>query len=119
MTRWVIIGCVGVSLLCCCGTIASLFLVDALCLWNRVPLLGDLTLPLRTPVGVSVLLTTFGLWWPNLALSGPSAADTLPGNGLAFVLCAALALYLRAMASSATPKAARKGQPDTSAMAKP
>ncbi len=42
MTRWVIIGCVGVSLLCCCGTIAGLFLVDALCLWNRVPLLGDL-----------------------------------------------------------------------------
>jgi len=42
MTRWVIIGCVGVSALCCCGTIAGLFLVDALCLWNRVPLLGDL-----------------------------------------------------------------------------
>jgi pSer/pThr/pTyr-binding forkhead associated (FHA) protein len=42
MTRWVIIGCVGVSLLCCCGTVAGLFLVDALCLWNRIPLLGDL-----------------------------------------------------------------------------
>lgn len=42
MTRWVIIGCVGVSLLCCCGTLAGLFLVDALCLWNRIPLLGDL-----------------------------------------------------------------------------
>jgi len=42
MTRWVAIGCVAVSLLCCCGTIAGLFLVDALCLWNRVPLLGDL-----------------------------------------------------------------------------
>ncbi len=42
MTRWVIIGCAAVSGLCCCGTVAGLFLVDALCLWNRVPLLGDL-----------------------------------------------------------------------------
>ncbi len=42
MTRWIVIGCVGVSILCCCGTIAGLFLVDALCLWSRVPLLGDL-----------------------------------------------------------------------------
>ncbi|MBA3873267.1 MAG: hypothetical protein H0X30_29390, partial [Anaerolineae bacterium] len=42
MTRWIVFGCLGVSALCCCGTIAGLFLVDALCLWNRVPLLGDL-----------------------------------------------------------------------------
>lgn len=42
MTRWIVIGCVGVSLLCCCGTAAGLFLVDTLCLWDRVPLLGDL-----------------------------------------------------------------------------
>jgi len=42
MTRWVVIGCIGVSALCCCGTIAGLFLVDAMCLWNRIPLLGDL-----------------------------------------------------------------------------
>ena len=41
MTRWIVIGCVGVSLLCCCGTVAGLFLVDTLCLWDRVPLLGD------------------------------------------------------------------------------
>ena len=41
MTRWIVIGCVGVSLLCCCGTVAAFFLVDTLCLWDRVPLLGD------------------------------------------------------------------------------
>lgn len=41
MTRWVIIGCAGVSLLCCCGTIASLFIIDAACLWNSIPLLGE------------------------------------------------------------------------------
>lgn len=42
MTRWVIIGCVGVSLLCCCGTAIGLLVIDGLCLWNRIPLLGDL-----------------------------------------------------------------------------
>lgn len=38
-TRWIIIGCVGLSLFCCCGSIAGLFLVDALNLWCRVPIL--------------------------------------------------------------------------------
>ncbi len=42
MTRWVIIGCLAVSGLCCCGTFVGLFVVDAMCLWNRIPLLGDL-----------------------------------------------------------------------------
>lgn len=42
MTRWVIIGCVGVSLLCCCGTAIGLLVIDGACLWNRIPLLGDL-----------------------------------------------------------------------------
>ncbi|MBL8119444.1 MAG: FHA domain-containing protein [Anaerolineae bacterium] len=42
MTRWIVIGCVGLSLLCCCGTIAALFLVDTLCLWDSLPILGDL-----------------------------------------------------------------------------
>jgi len=40
--RWVIIGCVGLSLFCCCGTIGGLFLVDALNLWCRVPVLYQL-----------------------------------------------------------------------------
>jgi pSer/pThr/pTyr-binding forkhead associated (FHA) protein len=41
-TRWIIIGCVGVSVFCCCATIGGLFLVDTLCLWDRIPILGDL-----------------------------------------------------------------------------
>ncbi len=41
-TRWIIIGCVGVSVFCCCATIGGLFLVDALCLWDRIPIVGDL-----------------------------------------------------------------------------
>lgn len=42
MTRWIVIGCVGISLLCCCGTVVGFFLVDTLCLWDRIPLLPDL-----------------------------------------------------------------------------
>jgi pSer/pThr/pTyr-binding forkhead associated (FHA) protein len=42
MTRWIIIGCAGLSLLCCCGTIAGLFLIDTLCLWNSLPLISDI-----------------------------------------------------------------------------
>lgn len=38
-TRWIIIGCAGISLFCCCGSIAGLFLVDALNLWCRIPIL--------------------------------------------------------------------------------
>jgi pSer/pThr/pTyr-binding forkhead associated (FHA) protein len=37
--RWVLIGCVAISLFCCCATVAGLFLVDALNLWCRIPLL--------------------------------------------------------------------------------
>ncbi len=41
-TRWVLIGCAGVALLCCCGTAVGLFLVDSLCLWNRLPIIWDI-----------------------------------------------------------------------------
>lgn len=41
-TRWIIIGCVGVALFCCCGSLVGLWLVDALCLWNRLPIISDL-----------------------------------------------------------------------------
>jgi len=41
-TRWIIIGCVGVALFCCCGSLVGIWLIDALCLWNRLPLISDL-----------------------------------------------------------------------------
>jgi Inner membrane component of T3SS, cytoplasmic domain len=40
-TRLVLIGCGVLSLVCCCGTIGGAFLIDQLCLWNRVPVLWD------------------------------------------------------------------------------
>lgn len=42
MTRWIIIGCAGLLLFCCCATIASLFLIDTLCLWDSLPLISDI-----------------------------------------------------------------------------
>jgi hypothetical protein len=40
--RWVLIGCAGLSLFCCCSTVLGLIAVDTLCLWNRIPLAYDI-----------------------------------------------------------------------------
>jgi hypothetical protein len=37
--RWVLIGCVSLSLFCCCGSVVGFFLVDALNLWCRLPII--------------------------------------------------------------------------------
>lgn len=41
-TRWVLIGCGGLALFCCCSTVLGLVAVDTLCLWDRIPLLSDI-----------------------------------------------------------------------------
>jgi predicted component of type VI protein secretion system len=41
-TRLVLIGCGVASLLCCCGTLGGAFLIDQLCLWNRIPIVWDI-----------------------------------------------------------------------------
>ncbi|MBZ0275652.1 MAG: FHA domain-containing protein [Anaerolineae bacterium] len=40
--RWVAIGCAGITLFCCACTIVSVFLVDAMCLYNNLPLVPDI-----------------------------------------------------------------------------
>lgn len=40
--RWVIIGCAAITLFCCCASVVGIFLVDTLCLWDRLPILGDI-----------------------------------------------------------------------------
>lgn len=40
--RWVLIGCAGLSLFCCCSSVLGLIAVDTLCLWNRIPLAYDI-----------------------------------------------------------------------------
>lgn len=40
--RWLLIGCAVILLICCCGTVAAGLLVDTLCLYDSIPLIGDL-----------------------------------------------------------------------------
>ena len=40
-TRWILIGCAGLSLFCCCSSVIGLVLVDQACLWSRIPVLYD------------------------------------------------------------------------------
>ncbi len=38
--RWVLIGCIGLSLFCCCATVAGLVIIDQACLWDQIPILN-------------------------------------------------------------------------------
>ncbi len=38
--RWVLIGCVGLSLFCCCATVVGLVIIDQACLWDQIPILS-------------------------------------------------------------------------------
>lgn len=40
--RWILIGCVGLSLFCCCATVAGLFIIDQACLWDDIPILSNI-----------------------------------------------------------------------------
>ncbi len=40
-TRWILIGCVGLTLFCCCATVLGLVFVDQACLWDRLPVIYD------------------------------------------------------------------------------
>ena len=40
--RWVLIGCVGLSLFCCCATVAGLVIIDQACLWDQIPVLNSI-----------------------------------------------------------------------------
>lgn len=39
--RWVLIGCFGLSLFCCCATIAVLYLIDYACAWEQIPIISN------------------------------------------------------------------------------
>lgn len=40
-TRWILIGCIGLALFCCCATVLGLVFVDQACLWDRLPIVYD------------------------------------------------------------------------------
>ena len=38
-TRWILIGCTGLSLFCCCSSVLGLVFIDQACLWDRLPII--------------------------------------------------------------------------------
>lgn len=40
-TRWILIGCAGLALFCCCSSVVGLVLIDTTCSWSRIPILYD------------------------------------------------------------------------------
>jgi hypothetical protein len=40
--RWILIGCVGLGLFCCCATVVGVVIVDQACLWDQIPILSSL-----------------------------------------------------------------------------
>ncbi len=40
--RWVLIGCVGLGLFCCCATVVGLVIIDQACLWDQIPIVSNI-----------------------------------------------------------------------------
>jgi predicted component of type VI protein secretion system len=40
--RWIVIGCIGLMLFCCCSVIVGVWIIDSACLWGRLPLIPDI-----------------------------------------------------------------------------
>jgi predicted component of type VI protein secretion system len=40
-TRWILIGCAGLLLFCCCASVLGLVFIDQACLWDRIPVVYD------------------------------------------------------------------------------
>lgn len=39
--RFVLIGCVSLTVFCCCATVIALVIIDQQCLWDQIPIFGD------------------------------------------------------------------------------
>jgi pSer/pThr/pTyr-binding forkhead associated (FHA) protein len=54
--QWVLIGCLGLSVFCCCTTGVSLVIIDTLNLWYRLPIISSLA-PLLERIANALGLT--------------------------------------------------------------
>jgi hypothetical protein len=48
--RWIVIGCAGMLLFCCCSTVFGLFIIDQAELWCDIPLFSDVVTPVISAV---------------------------------------------------------------------
>jgi len=49
-TQWILIGCLGLLLLCCCFTVVAAVAIDSLCLYESIPILNNILDALAIPV---------------------------------------------------------------------
>lgn len=47
--RWILYGCIGLMVFCCCVTILAAVAVDTLCLYDSIPFLGDILRAIGLP----------------------------------------------------------------------
>ncbi|NWF68714.1 MAG: FHA domain-containing protein [Chloroflexi bacterium] len=40
--RWIVIGCIGLLLFCCCSIVVGLWIIDSACLWNNLPIIPQI-----------------------------------------------------------------------------
>lgn len=52
--QWLLIGCLGLILLCCCLTVVAAVAIDVLCLYESIPVLNDILQALAIPVNCPV-----------------------------------------------------------------
>lgn len=50
-TRWILIGCVGLTLFCCCSIVIGLVIIDGANLWCRIPIFKDTVTPILFSIG--------------------------------------------------------------------
>lgn len=49
--RWIVIGCAGLMLFCCCGTVLGLVIIDLGDLWCKIPVFSDIITPIFGLIG--------------------------------------------------------------------
>ncbi len=49
--RWILIGCVGLSLVCCCTIVLGLVIIDQARLWCDIPVFKDIITPILFGIG--------------------------------------------------------------------
>ena len=49
--RWIVIGCAGMTLFCCCATVMGLFVIDSADLWCDIPIFSDVVTPIVSALG--------------------------------------------------------------------
>ncbi|MDX2161633.1 MAG: FHA domain-containing protein [bacterium] len=49
--RWILIGCAGLGLFCCCSSVLGLVIIDAARLWDDIPIFSQTVTPILRGIG--------------------------------------------------------------------